>query len=1111
MNRAVSGVLILLLTTSLVPPTTTANESPLADAGLDQSVTRGATVLLNAQGSYDPDGEIERYEWSITMPDGTTRTPDCETCPRTRFRPNSVGTYTVSLTATDEDGASSRDTLYVSVSPGEKPEVSVSGPQQPRVGEQSVYSADIQTGAAPLHRIVWSVDGETVETQSLSNIDSSDTITQTFANAGSRTITATVSDSDGQTASDSFEIAVQPARTAPSENTLADQYASTIGGDDVVTGSTPLRGSYSLQSTASSSQIDTIRWVGDASTLGSGQTLATNWEPGDHTLYAIVTYVDSSRDVARFSDGSTTVVADPKPVVELSSLDSYTAVSGSAVATDKYENLRSITVRLDGTAIGRLQMDGTPGAMQRRQVSSFDYSDFDSGETCALTVTAVDARGQTNVLEKEVTPTKEPEIIESGFVNGPVDSYHERIDSERYTAHHVVKIDLNGVDPDDVEVASVGMRNGIERVSSNKQVLNNQIVLDSYWVGQSPGTYNITRLIKLNNHANIVDSKLRIKPSPPELRVDVINDGTSGYKGPSWGIVVDAGDSFDPDGTKLKYIWKFGAEPITPDNKTGKFRSVELARLKLEDRYELTTSKEFNYLEEYSPEIDEVKVLSEGPYKPNDTVRLRVTTEPYRFTKNTYHDQFELGVTPVGVSGNVVKWEEQIVSKSGHTPQMDDPRRYIGIIEIEASELANTPEKPKLRVYNEKKVATYEETSIPDLEIYRQYGTVWTNISIKDTKYKVERSTYNWARATSADERDDYLADGYSVVDTERDGFEYTLEERVKVQDAQYEIKSKTFSTKLLHSAFLQTHSDWWSGGRESEKRTQTRTEREWRDSKTGDGTFLDETRRVETEPARYQTQKEYAYEYDVEKTGTRTVTKTREVEVTKTDTMYVMKCGFEGICFEVPKTYTYTTTVERTYTTTEEYTYTVTRTETYWAPQRLGWDHWSTGDQRKVKVSDAEYKTQYLYEYQEEYTDVVHTYEVKTREKVSDAKYAWQERMTTTDRMDVESLISADNWRIGKYGPNLKWDMQEQTGSKTTTVDIHFEGDTVLDTYVTADVDVTQQYVVGETVKNETTGTKTVDKSYSGLVSTAEIKNRLRNQNGEAEEGCKNKLHCIM
>ncbi|WP_435153480.1 PKD domain-containing protein [Haladaptatus sp. DFWS20] len=173
MNRAVTGILILLLTTSLVPPISTANEPPLADAGLDQNVERGATVLLNGDGAYDPDGQIKRYEWSITTPDGRTITPGCTTCSRTQFRPTSVGTYTVSLTVIDDSGASRHDSLYVTVSPGAKPAVSVSGPKQPRVGQEGVYSAAIDAGAASLGRIVWSLDGKTIATHSVSGAHSS--------------------------------------------------------------------------------------------------------------------------------------------------------------------------------------------------------------------------------------------------------------------------------------------------------------------------------------------------------------------------------------------------------------------------------------------------------------------------------------------------------------------------------------------------------------------------------------------------------------------------------------------------------------------------------------------------------------------------------------------------------------------------------------------------------------------------------------------------------------------------------------------------------------------------------------------------------------------------
>ncbi len=533
--------------------------------------------------------------------------------------------------------------------------------------------------------------------------------------------------------------------------------------------------------------------------------------------------------------------------------------------------------------------------------------------------------------------------------------------------------------------------------------------------------------------------------------------------------------------------------------------------MKIRDGYDLTTAKEFNYLENFAPEIRDVQVLSEGPYKPNDTVRLRVATEKYRFTKNTYHDQFELEVSTIGVSGEVVSWEKKAITHKGDDLLRDDPKRYVGIIEIKASELATTTEEPKIRVYNAKDSTTHKEVAIPNLEVYREYGTIWTNISIEETEYLVKRPTYSWELATTSEERDQYLSNGYSVANKQRDGFEYTLEERVKVQDAKYETKSKTFSTELEQSAFLQTHSDWWSAGHDTEKKTWTTTEHEWRDSKTGEGTFTGETRRVETEPAEYRTEKQYAYEHEVEKTGTRTVTKTREVEVTKTDTMYVTKCGDYGICWDVPKTYTYTTTETETYTTTEEYTYTVTRTETYWAYQKLGWDHSFTGNRKKVKVNDAKYETQYLFEYLQDHTEVSRVYEVSTREKVQDAKYEWQEHTTTTDRQVVESLTADDDWRIGSYEANVKWGMQKRTGRKTTTVDVYFENDEVLTTNVTADVDVTKQYVrVGNnTIKNETVGSRTVAKSYQYLVSESEIKRKLRNHHKDPGDSCEDKFHC--
>lgn len=107
------------------------NEAPLADAGLDQRVELGTTVLLDATGSRDPDGEIETYEWRIETPDGGTIVPQCPTCGRSTFRPTMAGTYAVTITVIDDDGLRSSDTLYVTV---DGPTTSPEAPETPDTG-----------------------------------------------------------------------------------------------------------------------------------------------------------------------------------------------------------------------------------------------------------------------------------------------------------------------------------------------------------------------------------------------------------------------------------------------------------------------------------------------------------------------------------------------------------------------------------------------------------------------------------------------------------------------------------------------------------------------------------------------------------------------------------------------------------------------------------------------------------------------------------------------------------------------------------------------------------------------------------------------------------------
>ena len=88
------------------------NQAPAADAGLNQTVTDidgsgGETVALDGSGSSDPDGSISSYEWTegaTTLGSGSTPNVELE-----------AGTHTITLTVTDNVGATDSDTVEVTV------------------------------------------------------------------------------------------------------------------------------------------------------------------------------------------------------------------------------------------------------------------------------------------------------------------------------------------------------------------------------------------------------------------------------------------------------------------------------------------------------------------------------------------------------------------------------------------------------------------------------------------------------------------------------------------------------------------------------------------------------------------------------------------------------------------------------------------------------------------------------------------------------------------------------------------------------------------------------------------------------------------------------------
>lgn len=86
---------------------------PTADAGPDQTLTADgsgfATVTLDGSASFDPDGEIVSYVWTLDGVEIATGVSPAVTL--------EVGEHVITLTVTDTDGASGMDSVVVTVLP----------------------------------------------------------------------------------------------------------------------------------------------------------------------------------------------------------------------------------------------------------------------------------------------------------------------------------------------------------------------------------------------------------------------------------------------------------------------------------------------------------------------------------------------------------------------------------------------------------------------------------------------------------------------------------------------------------------------------------------------------------------------------------------------------------------------------------------------------------------------------------------------------------------------------------------------------------------------------------------------------------------------------------
>jgi len=156
----------------------------------------GESVSVDAAGSSDSDGSIESYAWEFG--DGSTASGQTAT-----HSYSSAGDYTVTLTVTDDAGATDSASTTVSVSSGNAaPDASFTvSPSAPGPGESvTLDAADSSDPDGSISAYSWELgDGTSVSGQS---------VTHTYSDAGDYTVTLTVTDDAGASDSNSTTLSV---------------------------------------------------------------------------------------------------------------------------------------------------------------------------------------------------------------------------------------------------------------------------------------------------------------------------------------------------------------------------------------------------------------------------------------------------------------------------------------------------------------------------------------------------------------------------------------------------------------------------------------------------------------------------------------------------------------------------------------------------------------------------------------------------------------------------------------------------------------------------------------------------------------------------------------
>ena len=189
------------------------NTAPTIDSLTgDSNISEGDTATFNASATDPGNGELS-YIWDFG--DGSSQlivdaTGNEEQATVTHEYTDN-GNYTIILTVEDENGASSTQTLDITVNNIAPAIASIAGATNINEGETVTYTASVSDPGDDELTYNWTVNGEPI-----SNESDPETIDYTFTNNGNYNLNLTVTDDDGAATTSELEILVD--NVAPTIN-----------------------------------------------------------------------------------------------------------------------------------------------------------------------------------------------------------------------------------------------------------------------------------------------------------------------------------------------------------------------------------------------------------------------------------------------------------------------------------------------------------------------------------------------------------------------------------------------------------------------------------------------------------------------------------------------------------------------------------------------------------------------------------------------------------------------------------------------------------------------------------------------------------------------------